>query len=126
MKKILFFIAIASFSTFGFTSCSEDDAVMEIPTPNPNPNVGQQLKVSTDATYIESKNLFFCKMGDTLRLKAFSGTMEVTDATFFVDDIAIDSTKYVQYSISEILVHARRAGYIDSEKIRVQIAQKPY
>ena len=52
MKKILFFIAIASFSTIGFTSCSGDDAVVEIPTPNPNPNVNQQLKIATDAPYI--------------------------------------------------------------------------
>lgn len=118
MKKLFYFIAIASVSTLGFTSCSEDEPVMEVPTPNENPNLKEKLVVIPNSTFI--------KLGDTLRLKATSGNTEIKDAVFYVDDIAIDSTKYVQYTISEVMVHARRSGYIDSDKIKIQIAQKPF
>ena len=112
MKKLFFFIAIATFSTIGLTSCSEDDPVVEIPLPNENPNISKKLMITANASFI--------KLGDTLRLKATVDSIEVKDATFYVDDVAIDSTKYVQNTISEVMVHARRAGYLDSEKIKIQ------
>jgi|GEM_PF-3132004 len=126
MKKILFFVAIVSFTSFGLVSCSEDDPVMETPTPNPNPNVGKQLKLVPNATFI--------KLGDTLKLKAMNGSFEVSDATFYVNGEPIKGKEYQLLSetnpakpiIGEIKAHTRRAGYKDSEVVTIQFAQQPY
>lgn len=126
MKKILFFIAIASFSTIGFTSCSEDDAVMEIPTPNPNPNVGQQLKVTSNGTYIKDKNLYFSELGKPVKLTTTSGSNAIGDATYYVDGVKINGDTYAHTTIANVKIQAKRAGFIDSETITVQFAQKPF
>ena len=126
MKKILFFIAIASFSTIGFTSCSEDDAVMEIPTPNPNPNVGQQLKVMSNATFIKDKNLYFSELGKPVKFTTTSGSNTIDDATYYVDGIEINGDTYAHTTIANVKIQAKRAGFIDSEIITVQFAQKPF
>ena len=127
MKKILFFIAIASFSTIGFNSCSEDDAVMEIPTPNPNPNVGQQLRVSTDATYIRDKNMYFKELGKgPVKFTTNSGTNTIADAVYYVDGVKINGNTYTHTTIANVKVQAKRAGFVDSEIITVQFAQKPF
>ena len=104
MKKLFYFIAIASISTLGFTSCSEDDPVMEIPAPNPNPNVGEQLKISSDATYIEDLDIFFIELGKSVKFTTTSGSNTIDD----------------------VKVQAKRAGYIDSNILTIQFAQKPY
>ena len=127
MKKILFFIAIASFSTIGFTSCSEDDAVVEIPNPNPNPNVGQQLKVSADAAYIKDKNLYFKELGKgPVKFTTMSGSNTVADATYYVDGVKINGNTYTHTTIANVKIQAKRAGFVDSEIITVQFAQKPF
>lgn len=126
MKKILFFIAIASFSTIGFTSCSEDDAVMEIPTPNPNPNVGQQLKITSNATYIQEKNMYFSPLSMPVKFTTTSGTNTIADAVYYVDGVKINGNTYTQTTISNVKVQAKRAGFVDSEFITVQFAQKPF
>ena len=118
MKNIFFFIAIATFSTIGFTSCSGDDAVVEIPTPNPNPNVGQQLRIVHNGT--------FRTLGTQAMFQAMSGTTPIADAVFYVDGKAISGKTYTQSTISNVKVQARRAGYIDSEFVTIQFAQKPY
>jgi len=127
MKKILFFIAIASFSTIGFTSCSEDDAVMEIPTPNPNPNVNQQLKIATDAAYIKDKNMYFKELGKgPVKFTTTSGSNTITDVVYYVDGVKINGSTYTHTTIANVKVQARRAGFVDSEIITVQFAQKPF
>lgn len=118
MKKIFFFITIASFSMFSFTSCSEDDAVMEVPVPNPNPNIGEQLRIEHNGA--------FRPLGTQAIFKAMSGTTEITDATFYVDGKAIPGKTYTQSTISNVKVQARRAGYVDSEFVTIQFAQKPF
>lgn len=118
MKKILFFIAIASFSTIGFTSCSEDDAVMEIPTPNKNPNVGQQLVVTPSAKFIP--------LGQSVTLKTYSGSTEIKDAIYYVEGREISGSTYMHTTIANVKIQAKRAGYLDSEVITVQFAQKPF
>jgi len=127
MKKILFFIAIASFSTIGFTSCSEDDAVMEIPTPNPNPNVNQQLKIATDAPYIEDKKMYFKELGKgPVKFTTTSGSNTIADVIYYVDGVKINGNTYTHTTIANVKVQARRAGFVDSEIITVQFAQKPF
>ena len=126
MKKILFFIAIASFSTIGFTSCSEDDAVMEIPTPNPNPNVGQQLKVTANTTYIEEKKLYFSELGKPVKFTTNSGSNAIADATYYVDGVKINGNTYTHTTIANVKVQSKSAGFVDSEIITVQFAQKPF
>jgi len=118
MKKILFFIVIATFSTIGFNSCSGDDSVVEIPTPNPNPNVGEQLRIVHNGT--------FRPLGTQAMFQAMSGTTPVTDAVFYVDGKALPGSTYSQTTIGEVKVQARRAGYVDSEFVIIQFAQKPY
>lgn len=118
MKKIFFFIAIATFSTIGFSSCSEDDPVMEAPKANPNPNVGEQLRIVHNGS--------FRPLGTQAIFQAMSGSTQITDATFYVDGKAIPGKTYTQSTISEIKVQARRAGYIDSEIVTIQFAQNPY
>lgn len=125
MKKILFFVAIVSFTSLGLVSCSEDDPVMETPTPNPNPNVGKQLKLVPNATFI--------KLGEEVTFKATSGGTDVTDATFYVNGNPIKGNKYKLVHegtnapvIGEIKAHTRRAGYKDSEVVTIQFAQQPY
>lgn len=126
MKKILFFIAISTFSAISFTSCSEDEPVMETPTPNPNPNVGAQLKISSDAKFIEDKNLLFVELGQKVILKATSGTNTVSDATFYVDGVKISGNTYEHTTIANVKFQAKRAGFIDSEIITIQFAKSPY
>lgn len=126
MKKILFFIAIASFSTIGFTSCSEDEAVMEIPTPNPNPNVGQQLKVTANATYIQSKNMYYSPLNVPVKFTTMSGSNTIVDAVYYVDGVKINGNTYAHSTIANVKVQAKRAGFLDSETITVQFAQKPF
>lgn len=126
MKKILFFIAIALFSTIGFTSCSEDDAVMEIPTPNPNPNVGQQLVVTSNATYIKDKNMYFSELSKPVKFTTTSGSNTIADVIYYVDGVKINGNTYTHTTIATLKVQARRAGFIDSEIITLQFAQKPY
>lgn len=126
MKKILFFIAIASFSTIGFTSCSGDDAVMEVPTPNKNPNVGEQLKVTSNATYIEDKNLYYSPLGAPVKFTTMSGTNTVADAIYYVDGVKINGNTYTHTTIANVKVQAKRAGFTDSDFITVQFAQKPF
>lgn len=126
MKKILFFIAIASFSTIGFTSCSEDEAVMEIPTPNPNPNVGQQLKVTANATYIQSKNMYYSPLNVPVKFTTMSGSNTIADAVYYVDGVKINGNTYAHSTIANVKVQAKRAGFLDSETITVQFAQKPF
>lgn len=127
MKKILFFIAIASFSTIGFTSCSGDDTVAEVPTPNQNPNVGQQLKVSTDAAYIKDKNMYFKELGKgPVKFTTTSGTNTIADAVYYVDGVKINGNTYTHTTIANVKVQAKRAGYGDSEIITIQFAQKPF
>lgn len=125
MKKILFFIAIVSFTSFGMISCSEDDPVIEIPTPNANPNVGKQLKLVPNNTFI--------KLGQQVTFKAMSGATEITDATFYVNGEPIKDNKYILINegtnapvVGEIKAHTRRAGYVDSEVVTIQFAQNPY
>ena len=126
MKKILFFVAIVSFTSFGLVSCSEDDPVMETPTANPNPNVGKQLKLVPNATFI--------KLGNKVTFKAMSGSNEVIDATFYVNGEPIKGKEYQLLSedkspkpiIGEVKAHTRRAGYEDSEVVTIQFAQQPY
>ena len=127
MKKILFFIAIASFSTIGFTSCSGDDAVVEIPTPNPNPNVNQQLKIATDAPYIEDKNMYFKELGKgPVKFTTTSGSNTIADVVYYVDGVKINGNTYAHSTIANVKVQAKRAGFLDSETITVQFAQKPF
>lgn len=127
MKKILFFIAIASFSTIGFTSCSEDDAVVEIPTPNPNPNVGQQLKVTANTTYIKEKNMYFKELDKgPVKFTTTSGSNTIADVVYYVDGVKINGDTYTHITIANVKVQARRAGFVDSEIITVQFAQKPF
>lgn len=126
MKKILFFIAIASFSTIGFTSCSGDDTVVEVPTPNPNPNVGQQLKVTSNGTYIKDKNLYFSELGKPVKFTTTSGSNTIGDATYYIDGVKINGDTYAHTTIANVKVQAKRAGFIDSETITVQFGQKPF
>ena len=126
MKKILFFITIASFSTIGFTSCSGDDTVVEVPTPNPNPNVGQQLKVTSNATYIKDKNLYFSELNKPVKFTTMSGSSTIADATYYVDGVKINGDTYTHTTIANVKVQAKRAGFVDSELITVQFAQKPF
>lgn len=126
MKKILFFIAITSFSTIGFTSCSGDDTVVEVPTPNQNPNVGEQLKVTTNATYIKEKNMYFSPLNAPVKFTTISGSNTIADATYYVDGVEINGDTYAHTTIANVKVQAKRAGFIDSEIITVQFAQKPF
>jgi len=126
MKKILFFIAIASFSTIGFTSCSGDDTVVEVPTPNPNPNVGEQLKVTSNATFIKDKNIYFSELGKPVKFTTISGSNTIADAAYYVDGVKINGDTYAHTTIANVKVQAKRAGFIDSETITVQFAQKPF
>ena len=126
MKKILFFIAIASFSTIGLTSCSEDDPVMEAPVPNPNPNVGEQLKITSSGTYIKEKNIYFVQLGSSATLSTTSGSKTISDAVYYVDGKKISGNTYAHSSIANVKIQAKRAGYTDSEFITVQFAQKPF
>ena len=126
MKKILFFIAIASFSTVGFTSCTQDDEVVEIPTPNPNPNVNEQLKITADATYIQDKNMYFSQLGKPVKFTTTSGSNTIADVTYYVDGVKIIGNTYAHTTIANVKVQAKRAGFVDSEFITVQFAQKPY
>lgn len=124
MKKILFFIAIVSFTSFGMISCSEDDPVMEVPIPNENPNTGQQLKLVP--------SVLFVKLGREVTFKAMSGKTEITDAVFYVNGESIEGNKYIMIYegtnapvVGEIKANVRRAGYIDSEVVTIKFAQ-PY
>lgn len=126
MKKILFFIAIASFSTIGFTSCSEDDAVVELPNPNQNPNIGEQLKITSNATYIEDKDVLFIKLGQSVKFTTTSGTNTIADAIYYVDGVKINGNTYTHTTIANVKVQAKRAGFTDSEIITIQFAQKPF
>lgn len=126
MKKIFFFIAITSFSMFSFTSCSEDDAVMEIPVPNPNPNIEKQLTISTNVTYIKDKDMYFVPLGSEVTFTTKNETNTIADAVYYVDGVKIPGNKYKHTSIATVQVQARRAGYLDSNIIKVQFAQKPY
>ncbi|HLV51938.1 MAG TPA: hypothetical protein VKY44_08290 [Flavobacterium sp.] len=118
MKKILFFMAIVSFTSFGLVSCSEDDPVVEAPVPNPNPNVGEQLRIVHNGK--------FRLLGSEAIFEAMSGTTQIQDAVFYVDGKEIPGNKYSQSTIGEVKVQARRAGYVDSEFVTIQFAQKPY
>ncbi len=118
MKKIFFFIAITTFSSIGFISCSGDDYVAEVPTPNPNPNIGEQLRIVHNGA--------FRPLGTQAIFTAMNGSTEITDATFYVDGNAIPGKTYSQSTIGEVKVQARRAGYTDSEFVTIQFAQKPY
>ncbi|MBA5791642.1 hypothetical protein H1R17_10485 [Flavobacterium sp. xlx-214] len=126
MKKILFFIAISTFSAISFTSCSEDEPVMETPTPNPNPNVGAQLKISSDAKFIKEKNLLFVELGQKVTLTTTSGTTPINDVTYYVDGVKMDGNVYEHKTIANVKFQAKRAGFIDSEIITIQFAQHPY
>src|SRR5690606_1762135 len=101
MKKILFFMAIVSFTSFGLVSCSEDDPIVEAPVPNPNPNVGKQLKVSSSATYIKDKDLLFSELGKPVKFTTTSGSQTIADATYYVDGVEINSDTYSQSTIGE-------------------------
>ena len=125
MKKIFFFIAITSL-TIGFTSCSEDDAVMEVPVPNPNPNIEKQLTISSSATYNKDKDMYFSPIGMEVTFTTKNGTTTIPDAVYYVDGVKIAGNKYKHTTIGIVEVQARRAGYLDSNNIRVQFAQKPY
>lgn len=118
MKKLFYFIAIASVSTIGFTSCSEDDPIMELPTPNQNPNITVALKLTPSDTFIE--------LGNEVTLKSFVGNTEIKDATYYVDGVAIEGDTYDHGSIANVEIQAKRAGYLDSNIVTVQFAQKPY
>lgn len=118
MKKILFFIAIVSFTSFGVVSCSEDDPVLEAPVPNPNPNIGEQLTITHNGK--------FRPLGTEAIFEAKSGTTSIPDATFYVDGKALPGNRYSQSTIGEVQVQARRAGYTDSEFVTIQFAQNPY
>lgn len=126
MKKILFFIAIASFSTIGFSSCSEDETVMEIPSPNVNPNVGEQLKVTANANYNAEKKRYEIQLGGVVKFTTRSGSNVISDATYYADGIKIVGDTYTSKTISNTKIQAKRAGYVDSEYIIVQYAQKPF
>ena len=126
MKKLFFFIAIATFSTIGFTSCSEDDPVVEIPTPNPNPNVEKQLVLSSTATYIKDKDLLFSELNKEVTFTTKSGSSTITDVTYYVDGVEIVGNKYAHSTIAIVKVQAKRAGYLDSNILEIQFAQKPY
>lgn len=126
MKKLFYFIAIASISTLGFTSCSEDDPVMEIPAPNPNPNVGEQLKISSDATYIEDLDIFFIELGKSVKFTTTSGSNTIDDVTYYVNEVEITGNTYTHTTIANVKVQAKRAGYVDSDILTIQFAQKPY
>lgn len=130
MKKLFFFIAIATFSTIGLTSCSEDDAVMEIPTPNPNPNVNQQLKIipitSTSTHIKKSGSPRFSELNKTVKFITKSGNKTITDAIYYVDGVKINGDTYTHTTIAVVKVQAKRAGYLDSNILEIQFAQKPY
>lgn len=126
MKKVFFFIAIASFSLFSLTSCSEDDAVMEIPAPNPNPNIEKQLTISSNASYNKDKDMYYSPLGMEVTFTTTSGTTTIPDVVYYVDGVKITGNKYKHTTIAIVQVQARRAGYLDSNNIRVQFAQKPY
>lgn len=126
MKKILFFIAIASFSVIGFSSCSEDDTVLETPVPNQNPNIGQQLTLTANASYSTEKKRYFSQLGNQVMLSATSGGSAVSDATFYVNGKEIMGNQYTSNTITTVTVQAKRAGYLDSNVITIQFAQKPY
>jgi len=118
MKKILLFIAIVSFASFGVVSCSEDDPVVEAPVPNPNPNIGKQLTIEHNGKYRP--------LGSDAIFEAMVDSSEIEDATFYVDGKAIRGNRYSQSTIGEVQVQARRAGYTDSEFVTIQFAQEPY
>jgi|SRR5690606_24207672 len=126
MKKLFFFIAIASFSTIGLTSCSEDETVPEIPTPNPNPNIEQQLALSSNATYVEEKDILFSELNKEVTFTTKSDSVAITDVTYYVDGKEIVGDKYAHTTIAIVKVQARRAGYLDSNILEIQFAQKPY
>jgi len=128
MKKLFYFIAIASISTLGFTSCSEDEPVVEIPTPNQNPNKGEALKLEPTGNNVTKlpNGKYYVKLGDAVTLKATSGTTAIADATFYVDGVKITGDSYNHGSIADVEIQAKRAGYLDSNTIIVQFAQKPH
>lgn len=125
MKKIFFFIAIAA-STMGFISCSEDDTVMELPNPNPNPNLEKQLTLTSTGNYNKDKDMYFSPLGMEVTFTTKEGTNTITDAVYYVDGVKIIGNKYKHTTIATVKVQARRAGYLDSNIIKVQFAQKPY
>lgn len=115
MKKILFFIAITSFCSFGMISCSDDETVIEKPDPNPNPNISSQLVVKSD----KAKAV----MNTPVKFTATDAGTQIKDATFFVDGEPIKGDTYTKKTIGTIKVQAKRAGYLDSELISVQFYQ---
>ncbi|WKW46741.1 hypothetical protein P3875_01330 [Myroides sp. JBRI-B21084] len=120
MKKILFFIAIVSFSTIGFTACSEDDTVMETPTANPNPNVSNQLVLKTNA----ANN--FVPLGQSVMLSTTSNGTAITDVVYYVDGVKIPGNTYKHSTIANVKIQSKLAGYLDSNVVTVQFAQKPF
>jgi len=125
MKKIFFFIAITSLS-LGFTSCSEDDPVIEIPSPNPNPNIEKQLTITSTGSYNRDKDMYYSPIGMEVTFTTKNGTTTIPDAVYYVDGVKIIGNKYKHTTIATVQVQARRAGYLDSNNIKVQFAQKPY
>lgn len=115
MKKILFFIAITSFSSLGITSCSDDETVMEVPNPNPNPNISKQLVVVSDKTKAD--------VNSPVTFTATAAGTTVSDAIFYVDGLAIKGNIYVKTTIGTIKVQAKRAGNLDSDFISVRFDQ---
>ena len=118
MRKILFFFAIVSFGSLGMVACSEDDPVVEAPVPNPNPNVGKKLSLVHNGD--------FRLLGGEAIFMAEYDSMPVPNATFYVDGEPILGNRYTQSTIGEIEVHARKAGYEDSEVVKNKFAKQPY
>lgn len=128
MKKFLYIIAIASFANLSLTSCSEDDTVMEIPSPNPNPNISTQLNISTSSTTSYT--------GSSVTISATAGATVIGDATIYINDVEIPNTStyikddlsitrtgnqyhIVKNTIGNIKVYAKRAGYLDSNSVDI-------
>lgn len=120
MKKILFFIAIVSFSTIGFTACSEDEPIMETPTANPNPNITNQLVLKTNA----ANN--FVPLGQSVTLTTTSNGSVISNVAYYVDGVKITGNKYTHTTIANVKIQAKLAGYLDSNVVTVQFAQKPF
>lgn len=118
MRKILFFFAVVSFGSLGMVACSEDDPVLEAPVPNPNPNVGKQLRIVHNGD--------FRTLGSKAIFNAYSNSLPISDAYFYVDGELIMGNEYTQNTIGEVQVQARRAGYEDSEIVTIQFAKEPY
>ena len=125
MKKLLYIFAIATFSTVGFTSCSEDDPIMEIPNPNPNPNVSNSLEVTCNFTYNKTTGIYYGYTNTPITFTAKSNGATISDATFLVDGVEIQGGTYSKKTIGNIKVYAKRAGYLDSNVINVRFDQDP-